>query len=158
MYPVPAFAYSSTATTARSLKNTESTRQNWPQLENCSRLLCYWGVTMAAVTSCYADSAGRGWSFRENAPWCNASSSTMIYCWLCPVGRVRRCTEGLSRCFSLCKKCLILQVFKCKRSTYLFAYQNLKASNNQSPCLSWKADQFIPLLWSKQSRNLNMNP
>lgn len=153
MYPVPAFAYSSTATTAMSLKNTENTGLNWPRLENCSRVLCYWGVSMAAVTSYCAESAGRGCIFRENAPWFNASSSTIIYCWLCPVGRVRWCTERLSHC----KKCLILQVFKCKRCMYLFSYQNQEASNNQSTCLSWKTDKLTLLLWSKQRRNFCMD-
>lgn len=149
MYPVPAIAYSSTATAAMSLKNTESTGLNWPRLENCGRVLCYWGVTMAAVTSYCAESAGRGYIFREKAPWFNASSSTIIYCWLCPVGKVRWCTERLSHCFSHCKKCLMLQVFKYKRCVYFFSYLNQEASNNQSTGLSWKTDKLTLVLWSK---------
>lgn len=108
-----ALSVSSTATRAMSL-NTESTGLNWPQLENCGRLLLLRGnYGSSDLLLCWIC-----WIFRENTPWFNAPSCTIIYCWLCPVGRVRWCTERLSHWFSHCKKCLTLQVFKCKRSMY----------------------------------------
>lgn len=110
VYPIPAFAYSSTATAAMSLKNTESTGLNWPQLESCVTEGNYGSTDLLLCWIC--------WVFRENAPWFNAPSWAVIYCWLCLVGRVRWCTERLSHWFSHCKKCLTLQVFKCKRSMY----------------------------------------